>query len=94
MDQYLITKDEKLRQEWHQLLKRQLKDKYVEDDENGNDGAEGVENGHKMAAIATVSAPENVSVGNGSVGNGSAANGGVENLDNDNVAEAATKRDK
>jgi len=93
LDQYLITKDEKLRQEWHQLLKRQLKDKYVEDDENGNDGVEGVENGHKMAAIATVSAPENGSIGNGSVGNGSAANGGVENLDNDNVAEAATKRD-
>ena len=96
LNQYLITKDEKLVQEWHQLLKKQLKDKYVEDDENGNDG---VENGFKMAAVATVSTPENGNVGNGTVGNGNVGNGtvansDVDNLDNDNVAEATTNRDK
>lgn len=89
LNNYLITKDENLRQEWHQLLKKQLKDKYVEEAEAVM--ANGVDKGHiNMVAVNSEKGATN---GNATGFTNAAADPTLSNLDNDDVPETATTRD-
>ena len=94
LNKYLITEDANLREEWHQLLKKCLKDKYIE--ETGNTVV--VENGNmQMIAMQKTDVKASNGVTNGvvnGVSNGATNVHASQDLDNDNVVEAATSRDK